>query len=364
MPKRSYDTSTSMGNAKVPPAKVQKTERSHEENQERAYIAASRRTDRSLEARVQSAKMASDIHRKRTGRGLRVSEEIVLKEEMYEEMEDEIPRHYKYLTAHLETGSPEMNRRLTAFVTSQTAMAAMAKYNDIDKMFNEAFPQVANFSQQAQSPLYGCGIKQHHSSPSAFIPGSAVSSNNKNHSISAQSQFSNRDKSNTEASPAPTPYLSPATTSSDATEPISPPYRVAQSAFRDLPLDPQLTQQPSCSFTSELPNEIKMMTYFNMNNPFFYGEGTPSAFPMVDGCGGGTTSLHRLESGESDGQDCSKTSNESFQAFIPGVDASSVDNEALLTPPGSFLPDNFTTSGPGPDGWESFDSFVDLDIEQ
>ncbi|KAI1744850.1 hypothetical protein F4680DRAFT_403475 [Xylaria scruposa] len=363
MPKRSYDTSTSMGNAKVPPVKVQKTERSHEENQERAYIAASRRTDRSLEARVQSAKMASDIHRKRTGRGLRVSEEIVLKEEMYEEMEDEIPRHYKYLTAHLETGSPEMNKRLSAFVTSQTAMAAMAKYNDIDKMFNEAFPQVASFSQQAQSPLYGCGIKRHHSSPSnAFMPGSAVSSSNRNHSVSIPPQFSNTDKSNIEASPAPTPYLSPATTSSDATEPTSP-YRVAQSAFRDLPLDPQLTQQPSCSFTSELPNEIKMMTYFNMNNPFFYGEGTSSVFPMVDGCGAGATSLHRLNSDESDGQDCPKTSNESFQAFIPGVGASSDDNEALLTPPGSFLPDNFT-GGPGPDGWDSFDSFVDLDIEQ
>ncbi|GAW27252.1 putative Pc18g03370 protein, partial [Rosellinia necatrix] len=59
------------------------TERSHEENQERAYIAASRRADRSLEARIQSAKMASDIHRKRTGRGLKVSQEIVLKEEMF-----------------------------------------------------------------------------------------------------------------------------------------------------------------------------------------------------------------------------------------------------------------------------------------
>ncbi|KAI1756154.1 hypothetical protein F4782DRAFT_323232 [Xylaria castorea] len=369
MPKRSYDTSAGMGNAKVPPVKIQKTERSHEENQERAYIAASRRTDRSLEARVQSAKMASDIHRKRTGRGLRVSEEIVLKEEMYEEMEDEIPRHYKYLTAHLETGSPEMNKRLSAFVTSQTAMAAMAKYNDVDKMFNEAFPRAASFSQQAQSPLYGCGIKHHHSSPSIpYIPGSAMSSSNRNHSVSAQSQFSNKDKSNTGASPAPTPNLSPATTTtSDATEPTSPSYRVAQSAFLDLPLDPQLTQQSNCSFTSELPNEVKMMANFGMMNPmtmFFYGEGTSSAFPMVDGCGGGgATSFHQINSGESDGQDCLKSSNESFQAFLPGFGTSSADNEDLLTPPGAFLPDNFT-GGPGPDSWDSFDSFVDLDNEQ
>ncbi len=45
------------------------TQRSHEENQERAYIAASRRTDRTIEARLPSAKIASDLHKKRTGRG-------------------------------------------------------------------------------------------------------------------------------------------------------------------------------------------------------------------------------------------------------------------------------------------------------
>lgn len=36
-----------------------------------AYIAASRRSDRGLEARVESARHASEIHKKRTGHGLR-----------------------------------------------------------------------------------------------------------------------------------------------------------------------------------------------------------------------------------------------------------------------------------------------------
>lgn len=57
------------------------------QNQERAYIAASRRTDRSLEARYQSALMASAIHKKRTGKGFRVTHEIVQSEDMYEEEE-------------------------------------------------------------------------------------------------------------------------------------------------------------------------------------------------------------------------------------------------------------------------------------
>ncbi|KGQ02686.1 hypothetical protein BBAD15_g12098 [Beauveria bassiana D1-5] len=59
----------------------------HMQNQERAYIAASRRTDRSLEARYQSALMASAIHKKRTGKGFRVTHEIVQSEDMYEEEE-------------------------------------------------------------------------------------------------------------------------------------------------------------------------------------------------------------------------------------------------------------------------------------
>ncbi|XWX01335.1 hypothetical protein V2A60_009362 [Cordyceps javanica] len=61
----------------------------HMENQERAFVAASRRTDRSLEARYQSALMASEVHKKRTGKNFRLTHQIVHDEEMYEEEEDE-----------------------------------------------------------------------------------------------------------------------------------------------------------------------------------------------------------------------------------------------------------------------------------
>ncbi|KAK0926707.1 hypothetical protein LTR29_017799 [Friedmanniomyces endolithicus] len=74
--------------------KAMKTERTHEENQERAYVAASRRSDRSLEARLKSAGRASEIHRRWRGRTLRVAEQNVRNEEMYEQEYDDVPTQY------------------------------------------------------------------------------------------------------------------------------------------------------------------------------------------------------------------------------------------------------------------------------
>ncbi|KAK6394849.1 hypothetical protein LTR81_026217, partial [Elasticomyces elasticus] len=72
-----------------------KMERTHEENQERAYIAASRRSDRGLETRVVSVKRASEIHKQRTGRSLRVNEQDVMNEEIYEEERDDLPAQHR-----------------------------------------------------------------------------------------------------------------------------------------------------------------------------------------------------------------------------------------------------------------------------
>ncbi|QIX00743.1 hypothetical protein AMS68_006260 [Peltaster fructicola] len=106
----------------IPPAKPVKTERTHAENQERAYIAASRRSDRSLEARVESARRASEIHKKRTGRSLRVTEADVINEEMYEEEDDDLPAQIRRITAHLHTGNDPFNRRLQAYLANHIAM--------------------------------------------------------------------------------------------------------------------------------------------------------------------------------------------------------------------------------------------------
>lgn len=132
---------------------LHQTERSHEENQERAYIAASRRTDRSLEARIQSAHMASEVHRRRTGRDLKVTEKIVLKEEIYEE-EDDLPCHNNYLTSHLRTKPSVMDHQAVTHITTQTSMATMIKYNKASRLFSESFPAADTYLQQLDQCRY------------------------------------------------------------------------------------------------------------------------------------------------------------------------------------------------------------------
>ncbi|KAI1350398.1 hypothetical protein F5Y01DRAFT_157377 [Xylaria sp. FL0043] len=370
MPKRSYDILADMStDVKLPPAKAQKTERSHEENQERAYIAASRRADRSLEARVQSAKMASDIHRKRTGRGLKVSEEIVLKEEMYEEMEDDMPRSYKSLAAHLQTDSPELNHRVSAYIASQTAMATMAKYNEINKMFSEAFPRAASFSQQAHNSLYMSPLMNSHH-PLPPHQDSATASISRHHSMSAQSHASVADSSLPTLSPdhtpsvvsAPTPDLSPTATSADATEPAGTPYQMPQSAFPSLPIDPQLAQPSTSSFTSELPNEVKMMANIDMSDPmamYFYGDSTTPAFSMPEEYGS-VSSVHQFNHHDKSNHDYLRTPSDYYEAFLSPL-TSPTDFSEGPSPNGFSQFSTPGCSGPGIEGWESF---VDFDTEQ
>ncbi|KAI8631503.1 hypothetical protein F5Y19DRAFT_473176 [Xylariaceae sp. FL1651] len=362
--------------APTPLVSIAGTERSHEENQERAYIAASRRADRSLEARVQSAKMASEIHRRRTGRGLKVSEEIVLKEEMYEEEEDDMPRSYKYLTAHLQTNSPELNHRVNAYISTQTAMAAMARYNEVNRLFSESFPRASSYSQQMHNSLYISPL-MNHGPCSPPLPGSAPSPTNRNHPTPAQSHFLNSDRISkvssghtpTTASVATPPELSSATTTPDVPEPKDTPYQVLHSVFPNPPLDPQLVQQPTSSFTSELPNEIKMMANIDMSDPMamhFFGEGTSPAFQMLSEHGGDMPSLDQLNQ--------LKTSDLTDHDQFKAVDE--YDDQAFFSPlegPGpieyseSMPNDDFSRfdtpacGGTGIDGWESF---VDFGTEQ
>jgi len=100
--------------------KPQKTERTHEENQERAYVAASRRSDRSLEARIESARRASEIHKKRTGRALRVTEQDVINEEMYEE-EDDLPASYRRFAQHLQHNHLTLDGKFESYMIASLA---------------------------------------------------------------------------------------------------------------------------------------------------------------------------------------------------------------------------------------------------
>ncbi|KAI5272349.1 hypothetical protein E4T47_04443 [Aureobasidium subglaciale] len=132
----------------IPAAKPVKTERTHEENQERAYIAASRRSDRSLEARVESARRASEIHKRRTGRSLRVTEQDVINEEMYEEEDDDLPMQYRRLTAHLQTSNADFDRRLAAYLTNHVAMRAALGQSIGDQYNPQQYSNAPQFANQ------------------------------------------------------------------------------------------------------------------------------------------------------------------------------------------------------------------------
>ncbi|ROW02536.1 hypothetical protein VMCG_06132 [Cytospora schulzeri] len=131
------------------------SERTASENKERAYIAASRRSDRSLEARVQSAFAASQIHKERTGKALKVTEEIVLKEEMYEE-EDDLPARY-----HALMNNPifAVNPRASAYAITQMGMrdavaASLSngdpsRLEEVNRQFAQVFPRFGVPLQQA-----------------------------------------------------------------------------------------------------------------------------------------------------------------------------------------------------------------------
>lgn len=69
---------------------------------------------------MESARRASAIHEKRTGRALRITEADVINEEMYEEVND-LPSEYRRLNAHLQTQSSEFDRRLLAYLSTQMA---------------------------------------------------------------------------------------------------------------------------------------------------------------------------------------------------------------------------------------------------
>ncbi|TQS36843.1 hypothetical protein Golomagni_02697 [Golovinomyces magnicellulatus] len=148
---------------RTPAARAGKSERTHEENVERAFIAASRRCDRTLEARVESARRASEIHKARTGRGLKITEKDVQNEEMYEEEDDDLPLQYRHLTAGFQTSSPEFNRRFAAYLTTHVAIRT-ALEQSIIQSYQQQEQQQAGLTSQPELPK-----QQYEIFPSPFL---------------------------------------------------------------------------------------------------------------------------------------------------------------------------------------------------
>lgn len=94
---------------------------------------------------MESARRASEIHKRRTGRSLRVTEQDVVNEEMYEEEDDDLPMQYRRLTAHLQTGSADFNRRLAAYLTNHVAMRS-ALDQAITNTYAQQYPNAPHFA--------------------------------------------------------------------------------------------------------------------------------------------------------------------------------------------------------------------------
>lgn len=120
---------------------------------------------------MESARRASEIHKRRTGRSLRVTEQDVVNEEMYEEEDDDLPMQYRRLTAHLQTGSADFNRRLSAYLTNHVAMRS-ALDQAITNSYAQQYPNAPQFAHNHQSmypsPFMGQNMPQQQS-PQSYV---------------------------------------------------------------------------------------------------------------------------------------------------------------------------------------------------
>jgi hypothetical protein len=69
----------------------------------------------------------------------------VVNEEMYEEEDDDLPMQYRRLTAHLQTGSADFNRRLSAYLTNHVAMRS-ALDQAITNSYAQQYPNAPQFA--------------------------------------------------------------------------------------------------------------------------------------------------------------------------------------------------------------------------
>lgn len=84
-----------------------------------------------------------------------MTEQDVINEEMYEEEDDDLPLQYRRLTAHLQTGSADFNRRLAAYLTNQVAMRSAMEHM-VNNSYQPQYPGAPQYQQNLnmfQSPM-------------------------------------------------------------------------------------------------------------------------------------------------------------------------------------------------------------------
>jgi len=145
--------------------------RSREENQERAFVAASRRKDRSLDARLESANRASLLHKKRTGKALNITREIVQNEAMYEEIDERYQeKRLRMLQAHNLVIEEQFKRRLVAAFTAganSTRQQTIAREKGVRPLHVDVTPAPQNIWPSCSTPPLSAGMTPSYASTSS-----------------------------------------------------------------------------------------------------------------------------------------------------------------------------------------------------
>lgn len=219
--------------------------------------------------------MASEIHKRRTGKAFRITEEIVMKEEMYEEEDDDFPRSFHLLGPHMRTASADMNNRVETFLSNRVAMSKMLEQdwrdNIVNRTFAATFPNVTpaanSLSQQRWStPSYQTYSPQQPAQAQAAAESSfdahfqpinynqGRTSNTRHYSLPTavpQTQTNIRDVS---------PVIS---TPGSGSNPHTP--QMEESLMSNPVSEGSVFSVDGSAFTSELPTEAKMMMIDNMS---------------------------------------------------------------------------------------------------
>lgn len=311
----------------------------------RAYIAASRRSDRSLEARVESARRASEIHKRRTGRSLRVTEQDVINEEMYEEEDDDLPMQYRRLTAHLQTSNADFDRRLAAYLTNHVAMRAalgQAVSDSYNPQQYSNMPQFANqLGQFPQSPF-----------PNPMYPPQMVNRSPQSFRQSPYPQQGFRQNMHGRAASIATPQelqtgyppaQSPTTTNFKPDDRrMSLPVQSQQSSAPSPPHMTALSRTSSSTSLTNLKHEAKQQSMNGQTSPT--GQTTPPAYP---------TNYSTMSSGFDSGMMnmtpfSTSLPHESQQLLGPGFDQNDPFSQMLMGGYGQQASQPFYTYNPNP----------------
>jgi len=227
--------------------------------------------------------MASEIHKKRTGKGFKISEAIVMREEMYEEEEDELPRQFRNLTTHLSSQSPLLANRLNDYVSTQVAMHSLAARElEVDKQFAEQFPHyqaaVSQFpARSSYLPPYAAGL------PGPTNPSPSAFSQHHRHSMDAAMGQSPspaaRPASMHGDMPARSLSLdlgldSPGSDQTPLAQGPQDQYFAANNNTMAFPAPTSAALSSTNYFTAELPNDVKQLASLDWNDamtPALYG---------------------------------------------------------------------------------------------